>query len=277
MDEMTQITPEQEIAHAQSILDAARAKRAAAAELNEQQARAEIAAYKAREEAQIAAAKAKQEEVQRKFLERQKKEAEAEAEKARMEAEHQRGLEAVAAKAEAERQAIQAHNDQLKRLTEEAYMAEQEAKQLVDAALAAAQRANQLREETGVTVNPEDGYFEHPLRKFIKPVDIYAEDKPSVAPVAVQVAPQPSRKVKREVDYSASGELEQLFRKELKITVNGGKLDTLSATFTYEALIKAARTAVSTFKTTPMSADGLLALIETLADAPEVSDVPTTP
>jgi len=98
------------------------------------------------------------------------------------------------------------------------------------------------------------------------------------APVVVQTAqptpeaaPTPTnRKTTRYVDIGTSRELEALLIKELKLNIPGNKLDDLSATFNYAPLMIAARVAILEFQAKPMSADGLMARIEFLADAEQM-------
>lgn len=269
-EQVRPLTPEEEVAQAQALLNVARAKRAAAAELKEQQARAELAAYQAKEAAQIVAAAKAQEEFQQKILKRKKKEAEAEAEKIRIENEHQKELEQATAKAEAERQVIVAHNDNLKRLTELAHQEEQEAQQLINDALAAAARANELREQTGVTINPTDEYYTHPLRRFLSVNDICAPDKPTAQSAVNSAPPLSSRKTHPIEDRSLSVEVEDMIRRELKINANRTTLDRLASIFNGAVLVEATRAAIEVCKATPISHDTLLQIIEQYADRPIV-------
>jgi hypothetical protein len=84
---------------------------------------------------------------------------------------------------------------------------------------------------------------------------------------------RPIRKLQRYVDSSSSYELEKLFRKELKMGLNSQRLDQLSAEWDYADLLKSAQIVISVAKDRAMSADSILAYVQsTLEEAAAEGD-----
>lgn len=261
------LTPEMELQRAQERLDQARQRVAEANAARIASAQAELKAFEARQETERAAAKAAAEAAEAKWVEinRKKREDEARAEAAERKRKAQ--LEAEIAKREEEARIAAEHTEKLRRLAELAFQEEQAALQIQNEAIASAQRAKEFQEQTGVVLSPDDEYRNHPLRKFIAVTDICAPNKPATpAPVQAEKPAVSRRKSKVEVDYSASGDLESLLRKELHLNVSTTKLDALASTFTYDSLMEAAHEAVARAKVHPTSCDALLVLIEAMAD-----------
>ena len=89
------------------------------------------------------------------------------------------------------------------------------------------------------------------------------------APAPAPIAKPTIRKLHRFVDTSVSLQLETLLRKELGISVGPMKLDAMSGEWQETPLLYAASMVVEQAKIRPMSADGILQLIQTLLEEHE--------
>jgi hypothetical protein len=164
------------------------------------------------------------------------------------------------------------HEAKVKKLTEEAFLIEQEQKRAEAETLAALSRAAAQENGAGdANWSDDDPYAQHPLRQFIK-----GADPEPVATIAARSAPTPIS-TKSEVwrvvkhahgnNFANSGTsylLEKEIKKQTGIHANTQRLDHLSSLYDEADLMKALSLAVAAFRERPLSHDGFLGFVESL-------------